>query len=129
MRPPTKSKTVSRKQLHNLHGLTHPQGLKQVLGNQNSNLGDVEERLKQNEDQIKHINDTIDGLHKTVAIFEGRYVETVEKMKEVPVLASNIQVQVSGQAQKVVESTAPVSIHHYFPSISRQSCVFVNETA
>ena len=30
--------------------------LKQVLGNQNSNLGDVEERLKQNEDQIKHIN-------------------------------------------------------------------------
>merc|ERR1712115_502737 len=56
--------------------------LKQVLGNQNSNLGDVEERLKQNEDQIKHIDDTIDGLHKTVAIFKGRHVETVEKMKE-----------------------------------------------
>ena len=25
--------------------------------------------------------------------------------------------------------TAPVSIHHYFPSISRQSRVFVNEAA
>merc|ERR1719495_1576074 len=67
-----------------------------------TNLGDVEERLKQNEDQIKHIDDTIDGLHKTVAIFEGRHVETVEKMKEVTVLASNIQVKVSEQAQKMV---------------------------
>merc|ERR1712013_530805 len=79
--------------------------LKQVLGNQNSNLGDVEERLKQNENQIKHIDDTIDGLHKTVAIFESRHVETVEKKKEVTVLASNIQVQVSEQAQKMVEQS------------------------
>ena len=51
------------------------------------NLGEVEDRLKQNEDQIKHIDDTIDGLHKTVAILEGRHVETVEKMKEGTVLA------------------------------------------
>jgi hypothetical protein len=53
-----------------------------VLANQNNNLGDVEDRVMQNEDQIKHIDDTIDGLDKTVAIFEGRHVETVEKMKE-----------------------------------------------
>ena len=33
-------------------------------------------------------------------------METVEKMKEVPVLASNIQVQVSGQAQKMVEQSS-----------------------
>merc|ERR1711915_140532 len=59
--------------------------LKQMTGNQNNNLGDIEDRLKQSEDQIKHIDDTIDGLHKTVAIFEGRHVETVEKMKEVTV--------------------------------------------
>merc|ERR1712203_725249 len=57
-------------------------------------------------DQIKHIDDTIDGLHKTVAIFEGRHVETVEKMKEVTVLASNIQVQVSEQAQKMGEQSS-----------------------
>merc|ERR1711892_334172 len=80
--------------------------LKQVMGNQNNNLGDVEERLKQNEDQIKHIDDTIDGLHKTVAIFEGRHVETVEKMKEVTVLTSNIQVQVKEQEQKMVEQSS-----------------------
>merc|ERR1712128_53532 len=80
--------------------------LKQVMGNQNNNLGDVEERLKQNEDQIKHIDDTIDGLHKTVAIFEGRHVETVEKMKEVTALTSNIQVQVKEQEQKMVEQSS-----------------------
>jgi len=80
--------------------------LKQVQANQNNNLGDVEGRVKQNEDQIKHIDDTIDGLHKTVAIFEGRHVETVEKMKEVTALASNIQVQVKEQEQKMVEQGA-----------------------
>merc|ERR1712123_319577 len=80
--------------------------LKQVMGSQNNNLGDVEERLKQNEDQIKHIDDTIDGLHKTVSIFEGRHVETVEKMKEVTVLTSNIQVQVKEQEQKMVEQSS-----------------------
>merc|ERR1712098_348845 len=79
---------------------------KQMTGNQNNNLGDIEDRLKQSEDQIKHIDDTIDGLHKTVAIFEGRHVETVEKMKEVTVLASNIQVQVSEQAQKMLEQSS-----------------------
>ena len=62
--------------------------------------------MKQSEDQIKHIDDTIDGLHKTVAIFEGRHVETVEKMKEVTVLASNIQVQVKEQEQKRMEQSA-----------------------
>jgi len=80
--------------------------LKQVLSNQNNSLGNVEDRVKQNEDQIKHIDDTIDGLHKTVAIFEGRHVETVEKMKEVTVLASNIQLQVKEQEQKMVEQSA-----------------------
>merc|ERR1719495_2735659 len=73
---------------------------------QRNNIPDIDKRLKQNEDQIKHIDDTIDGLHKTVAIFEGRHVETVEKMKEVTVLASNIQVQVSEQAQKMVEQSS-----------------------
>ena len=29
----------------------------------------------------KIIDDTLDGLHKTVAIFEGRHVETVENIK------------------------------------------------
>merc|ERR1712013_91904 len=77
-----------------------------IDGLKRNNLLNIEERIKQNADQIKHIDDTIDGLHKTVAIFEGRHVETVEKMKEVTVLASNIRVQVSEQAQKMVEQSS-----------------------
>ena len=37
---------------------------------------------------------------------EDRHVETVEKMKEVTVLASNIQVQVKEQEQKMVEQSS-----------------------
>ena len=74
------------------------------LHNQNNNLGDLEGRVKQNEDQIKHIDDTLDGLHKTVAIFEGRHVETVEKMKEDTILANNIQDQLKEQDQKIMEA-------------------------
>ena len=37
---------------------------------------------------------------------EGRHVETVEKMKKVTALASNIQVQVSEQARKMVEQSS-----------------------
>jgi len=77
-----------------------------MTGNKNNNLAYIGDRLKQSEDQIKHIDDTIDGLHKTVAIFEDRHVETVEKMKEVIVLASNIQVQVKEQEQKMVEQSS-----------------------
>ena len=57
-----------------------------MLNTQNNSLGDVEVRLKQSEDKIKHIDDTIDGLHKTVAIFEGRHIETIEMVKKVTVL-------------------------------------------
>ena len=80
--------------------------LKQRTGDQNNNLGDIEDRLKQSEDQIKHIDDIFDRLHKTVAIFEGRHMDTVEKMKEVTVLTSNIQVQVKEQEQKRMEQSA-----------------------
>ena len=73
--------------------------LKQMTGSQNNNLRDIEDRLKQCEDKIKHIEVTIDGLHKTVSIFEGRHVETVDKIKEVTVLASDIQVQMKEQEQ------------------------------
>ena len=74
--------------------------LKQMTGNQNNNLGGIEDRLKQSEDQIKHIDGIIVGLDKAVAICKGAHVETVEKMKEVTVLASNNQVQVKEQEQK-----------------------------
>merc|ERR1711872_86604 len=76
-----------------------------IDGYRTKNLFEIEKRLKINEDQVKHIDDTIDGLNKTVSIFEGRHVETVEKMKEVTVLASNLHVQVNEKAQKMEEQS------------------------
>ena len=46
----------------------------QAITNQNISFGDLESRVKQNEDQIQHIDDTLDGLHKTVAVFEGSHL-------------------------------------------------------
>merc|ERR1712179_18967 len=47
--------------------------------------------VRQNEDQIKHIDDTLDGLHRTVQIIDGKHVDTArsfsneldQKIKEV----------------------------------------------
>merc|ERR1712168_1096295 len=54
-------------------------------------INNIEERVKQNEDQIKHIDDTLDGLHRTIQISEGKHVDTLssfsneldKKIKEV----------------------------------------------
>ena len=45
---------------------------------------------------------TIDGWHKTVAIIEGRHVKTVVKTKEVIVHASDTEIPVEEQEQKIV---------------------------
>ena len=56
----------------------------------------------------KHIDDTSDGSPKTVANFEGRHVETVEKMDELTALPSNdnSQVQVNKQELKIVKQNS-----------------------
>merc|ERR1712168_861442 len=54
-------------------------------------INNIEERVKQNEDQIKHIDDTLDGLHRTVHIIDQKHVDTAssfsneldQKIKEV----------------------------------------------
>merc|ERR1712168_1581311 len=54
-------------------------------------INNIEERVKQNEDQIKHIDDTLDGLHRTVHIIDQKHADTAssfsneldQKIKEV----------------------------------------------
>merc|ERR1712241_927155 len=73
-----------------------------------SNTEDIEslkEKVKLNQDHLKTVDDTLDGLHKSNEMFEGRHVETVEKMKEVAVLASSVQSQVREQEEKIVEQS------------------------
>ena len=53
--------------------------LKEVLI---TSLGDVANKLKQNEYQLKHIDDTFDSVHKTVPIFDSRHMDKREKKKK-----------------------------------------------
>merc|ERR1712226_1273283 len=66
----------------------------------------ITDKLKPTEDKINNIDATIQDVNKTLAVFEGRHVETVEKLKEVTVLTNNIQVQIKAQEQKMIEQSA-----------------------
>merc|ERR1711915_601682 len=79
---------------------------KVLINSINENENYLKERILQNENHLRHIDDSIDGLQNKMANIEGRHMETVEKMKEVTVLASNIQVQVKEQGQKMVEQSS-----------------------
>merc|ERR1712243_177510 len=63
----------------------------------------ISDKLKPTEDKINNLDATIQDVNKTLAVFEGRHVETVEKMKEVTVLTNNIQLQIKAQEQKLIE--------------------------
>ena len=50
-------------------------------------MADKKHKLKQNKEQIKHIDDTLDGMYKAIKIFKHRDLETI---KEVTVLTNNM---------------------------------------
>merc|ERR1711868_195493 len=79
--------------------------LKENHGSQVARVSDLEGKVKLNQDHIKNIDDTLDGLKNSIDVFEGRHIETVEKMKEVTVLAGSIQNQVKEQEEKIVEQS------------------------
>merc|ERR1712227_510989 len=79
--------------------------LKENHGSQVARVSDLEGKVKLNQDHIKNIDDTLDGLKHSIDVFEGRHIETVEKMKEVTVLAGAIQTQVKEQGEKIVEQS------------------------
>merc|ERR1719394_2223278 len=66
----------------------------------------ISDKLKPTEDKINNLDATIQDVNKILAVFEGRHVETVEKMKEVTVLTNNIQLQIKAQEQKMIEQSA-----------------------
>merc|ERR550532_4009970 len=66
---------------------------------------DLEAKVKANQDHLKNVDDTLDGLQKSNEVFEARHVETVEKMKEMALLTSSVQSQLKEQELKIVEQT------------------------
>merc|ERR1712089_65401 len=66
----------------------------------------ITDKLKPTEDKINNLDTTIQDVNKTLAIFDGRHLETVEKMREMTVITNNIQVQIQAQEQKMIEQSA-----------------------
>ena len=64
------------------------------------------QRMKPSEEKVSKVAGEISGLHKTVAVFESRHVETTKSLKEVTVLTERIQTQVNNQGQKMAEQSA-----------------------
>merc|ERR1719209_2054635 len=78
-----------------------------ALGDLETQIGDsISQRMKPSEDKLREVDGEISGLHKTVAIFESRHVETTKSLKEVHVLTERIQTQVNDQGQKMAEQSA-----------------------
>ena len=78
-----------------------------ALGDLQSQIGEsISQRMKPSEDKLREVDGEISGLHKTVAIFESRHVETTKSLKEVTVVTERIQTQVNDQGQKMAEQSA-----------------------
>merc|ERR1739838_858228 len=70
------------------------EAIKQEFGKNIEDITSLNKTHKNIEDQIKHIDDTLNGINSSVSLFENRHIETVEKIKDVTTLASNIEIQV-----------------------------------
>merc|ERR1712013_836965 len=78
-----------------------------ALGDLETQIGDsISQRMKPSEEKLSKVDGEISGLHKTLAVFESRHVETTKSLKEVTVLTERIQTQVNDQGQKMAEQSA-----------------------
>ena len=88
--------------------------IKNLQGSQNdiqTKASDLQDKVMSNQNHLKNVDDTLDGLHKSNETFDARHVETVEKMKEMAVLTSSVQSQLKEQELKIVEqSTSNLNI-------------------
>merc|ERR1711962_815683 len=66
----------------------------------------IVEKFKPTEEKLNGIDGQVQILNKSVAVFESRHAETVEKFKEVNVITNTIQTQMKEQEQKMVEQSA-----------------------
>ena len=96
----------------NITQIVNPQ---KTINNQNERVNTVnanrqkateKDKFRPAEDRLANINSHIQGLNKTMVVSEQKHTETAEKIQEVTILISNIQVQVKSQKQKMVEQSA-----------------------
>ena len=62
----------------------------------------IEEKLKKTDEHFKNLNDSLDGLSKTVA---SNHLDSAEKLKQISSTSESIQIQVREQEHKLVEQS------------------------
>ena len=73
-------------------------------------LSSLEPRVKANEDHIKHIDNTLDGLKISLNSLASKQGEDAEKTSQLNVLINNTQLQLKEQGNKLVEQAIVISI-------------------
>ena len=66
----------------------------------------VESELETAKDRLRKNVEAVEGINKSIMVFESRHVETVERMKEVIVIASSVETYVKSQEQSREQDTA-----------------------
>merc|ERR1711962_647256 len=67
---------------------------------------DIKSKFKPTEERLNGIDGQVQNLNTTVAVFESRHTETINKLKEVNVITNTIQTQIKDQEEKMVEQNA-----------------------
>merc|ERR1719283_503705 len=65
----------------------------------------IADRIQPAEEKLANLDNNVSGLNKTIAIFEDRHVETVERIKEANNITNNIQIQIKEQEQKMANQS------------------------
>merc|ERR1711890_220372 len=67
---------------------------------------DIKSKFKPTEERLNGLDGQVQNLNTTVAVFESRHTETINKLKEVNVITNTIQTQIKDQEEKMVEQNA-----------------------
>merc|ERR1711962_1315621 len=67
---------------------------------------DIKSKFKPTEERLNGIDGQVQKLNTTVAVFESRHTETINKLKEVSVITNTIQTQIRDQEEKMIEQNA-----------------------
>merc|ERR1712089_801 len=62
---------------------------------------DIKTKFKPTEERLNGIDGQVQKLNTTVAVFESRHTETINKLKEVSVITNTIQTQIRDQEKKM----------------------------
>merc|ERR1712128_129833 len=93
----------------NITGVRNSNNIKEIVSkitSQENRLEDFDNESETSKSRITKINEHMESITRTIQVFESRHSETIEKIKEVTVLASNIDINVKAQEQKMDQQKA-----------------------